>query len=185
MFSRKGRDTMIGEPQTATVEQQIAILYHEIGRYLQHGFVPRSRTATSALLLKPRRYNRLAGLAFGLIFYYIWFALFASDIAVTLDVDPRGTVIRRQGKTRTQRASRKKGSVVLAVVAVLAIVAFGLNGLAAVKGCMSAPRPTTTAPFRSACEMIPASAWPRFPPRDSPSPPRMARPSAVGASTCC
>ena len=128
---------MPGETNTYAVEQQAGILDQTIGPYLQHGFVLRNRTATSALLVRPKRYNRLAGLAFGLIFYYIYFSLFATDVTVTLELDPLGAVIRRQGKTRTQRASRKKGGVLLAVVAILAIVgiiAIGLQGLPSGKG---------------------------------------------------
>ena len=56
---------------------------------------------------------------------------------MTLELDPLGAVIRRQGKTRAQRASRKKGGVVPAVVAILAIVgivAIGLQGLPSRKG---------------------------------------------------
>ena len=118
--SRKGGSTMIEDPRTCTLEQQTGLLGFAIASHIEQDFVLRERTATTALLVRRRRYNRLASIATVIVPYYIYFILFARDTSMALEVDHLGRVQCRQGTVRHPR--RMAVGVGLALLIAMTII---------------------------------------------------------------
>jgi len=111
---------MIEDSRTCTLEQQTGLLDFAIASHIEQGFALRERTATTALLVRRRRYNRLASIATGIVPYYIYFLLFAADTSMALEVDALGRVQCRQGTIR--HARRMAVGVVLALLVAAIVV---------------------------------------------------------------
>lgn len=88
-------------------EQRRAILDREVDKYVRKGFRVISRTDTTAQLVKPKSFNRILLLIFGLfslvgvgipflLGYIIGYAVLVKDQSAYLTVDERGHVHARK-----------------------------------------------------------------------------------------